>query len=58
MVVVTAVDPFGEPDMATVTIEIKNEDESPAINERTAKDDAHVRLGLSQARSDWPNDRN
>ena len=36
-VIVTAVDPFGQTDMATVTIEIENEDESPAINERNAK---------------------
>ena len=36
-VMVTAVDPFGETDMAPVTIEIENEDESPAINERNAK---------------------
>ena len=36
-VMVTAVDPFGESDTATVTIEIENEDESPTINERTAK---------------------
>ena len=36
-VMVTAVDPFGEIDMATVTIEIENEDERPVINERTAK---------------------
>ena len=36
-VTVTAVDPFGQFDTATVTIEIENEDERPAINERTAK---------------------
>ena len=36
-VTVTAVDPFGQSDTATVTIEIENEDERPAINERTAK---------------------
>ena len=36
-VMVTAVDPFGQTDTATVTIEIENEDERPAINERTAK---------------------
>ena len=39
-VTVTAVDPFGETgesDTATVTIEIENEDERPAINERNAK---------------------
>ena len=34
---VTAVDPFGRTDTATVTIEIENEDERPTINERTAK---------------------
>ena len=37
VVMVTAVDPFGESDTATVTIEIENEDESPTIDERTAK---------------------
>ena len=37
VVMVTAVDPFGQTDEATVTIEIENEDERPAINERTAK---------------------
>ena len=36
-VTVTAVDPFGRTDTATVTIEIENEDERPTINERTAK---------------------
>ena len=36
-VTVTAVDPSGVTDMATVTIEIENEDESPTITERTAK---------------------
>ena len=36
-VTVTAVDPFGETDEATVTIEIENEDERPVINERDAK---------------------
>ena len=36
-VTVTAVDPFGETDGATVTIEIENVDESPAIDERMAK---------------------
>ena len=41
-VMVTAVDPFGQTDTATVTIEIENEDERPTINERTAKDDAQV----------------
>ena len=37
MVTVTAVDPFGQTDTAMVTIEIENEDERPAIDERTAK---------------------
>ena len=37
VVMVTAVDPFGQTDTATVTIEIENEDERPTINERTAK---------------------
>ena len=37
MVTVTAVDPFGQTDTATVTIEVENVDERPAINERTAK---------------------
>ena len=37
VVMVTAVDPFGQSDTATVTIEIENEDESPTIDERTAK---------------------
>ena len=37
MVTVTAVDPFGLTDTADVTIEIENEDESPAIDERMAK---------------------
>ena len=37
MVTVTAVDPFGQTDEATVTIEIENVDESPAIDERMAK---------------------
>ena len=36
-VTVTAVDPFGQNDTATVTIEIENEDERPAIDERNAK---------------------
>ena len=37
VVMVTAVDPFGQTDEATVTIEIENVDESPAIDERMAK---------------------
>ena len=36
-VTVTAVDPFGQNAMAMVTIEIENEDERPAIDERNAK---------------------
>ena len=36
-VTVTAVDPFGQFDTATVTIKIENENESPVINERDAR---------------------
>ena len=36
-VTVTAVDPFGQSDTATVTITVENEDERPAIDERDGK---------------------
>ena len=36
-VMVTAVDPFGQSDTATVTITVENEDERPVINERDGK---------------------